>query len=173
MGVIASIANVVFLGGGTRIACPDSYFHFHNYEMNFQSAQSMDPDKLLDNSQSLDAYRLNTRSIFKARTQLTDADLDTLKFLDKPMIKDEAFAQRKGIVQQVAIPTSPQEPPSSTWTIRRMRLWLLRQPVDSIESLALALMLEPRVRESGLRHPVGRRPDNQAAQEPDKNVATA
>lgn len=107
MSAIASIANVVFLAGDTRIACPDSHFHFHNYEWNFSTPMAMDPDRLLDTTQQLASFASITKSIFKARTQMTDADFDALKFLDKPVVKDATFAQQKGIVQQVALPALP------------------------------------------------------------------
>ena len=67
----------------------------------------MTRDHLTDTSQLLDAARLAKKALFKARTQLTDADLQALKFLEEPIIKDAAFAKQKGIVHDITIPTFP------------------------------------------------------------------
>jgi ATP-dependent protease ClpP protease subunit len=107
MGQIASIANVAFLGGSRRIACPESYFHFHSFDMNFGGAHSMTRDHLTDSALQLDISRTNKKILFKARTTMTDADFEALKFLDEPMIKDASFAKDKGIVQEIAIPNLP------------------------------------------------------------------
>lgn len=107
MGQIASIANVPFLAGDHRIACPESYFHFHNFDWNFVGPHTMTRDHLTDTSQLIDVARLNKKALFKDRTNLTDADFEALKFLEEPMIKDAAFALEKGIVQEVRIPDLP------------------------------------------------------------------
>jgi hypothetical protein len=56
------------------------------------------------------------RSLFKQRTQLSDADLDSLKFLDHPVVKAASFAQQKGIIQHVGMPGFPQAHLSLMWT---------------------------------------------------------
>jgi ATP-dependent protease ClpP protease subunit len=107
MGQIASIANVVFLGGDYRIACPDSYFHFHDFDWNYPGAHTMTREHFADHSQLMDTARANKKALFKQRTKLTDADFESLKFLDEPVIKDAAFAKNKGVVQEIAVPTLP------------------------------------------------------------------
>jgi ATP-dependent Clp protease protease subunit len=107
MGQIASIANVVFIAGKYRIACPESYFHFHGFDWNFAGAHTMTKDNIDETTRILEIHRNHKKALFKARTTLTDADFEALKFLDEPMVKDASFALEKGIVQEIAIPNLP------------------------------------------------------------------
>jgi ATP-dependent protease ClpP protease subunit len=107
MGQIASIANVVFLGGSYRIACPESYFHFHDFDWPFATAHTMTRDNLADTAQLLEIAKRNKKAIFKSRTKLTDADFEALQFLDHPMIKDASFAKDKGIIHEISLPNLP------------------------------------------------------------------
>jgi ATP-dependent protease ClpP protease subunit len=107
MGQIASTANVVFLAGNYRIACPESYFHFHDFDWTFPAAHTMTRDNLADISQLLEIGRTNKKAVFKSRTQLTDADFEALQFLDHPMIKNATFAKDKGIIHEISLPNLP------------------------------------------------------------------
>ncbi|MGC2518295.1 MAG: ATP-dependent Clp protease proteolytic subunit [Burkholderiales bacterium] len=107
MGQIASIANVPFLAGSHRIACPHSYFHFHNFDWNYPSAHTLTRQQFTDHTQLIDIARVNKKALFKAHTKLTEADFETLKFLEEPLVKDAAFAKAKGIVQEIAFPVLP------------------------------------------------------------------
>jgi ATP-dependent protease ClpP protease subunit len=111
MGQIASIANVVFLAGEHRIACPQAYFHFHDFDWPFTAAHTMSRENLKDTSQLLEIARTNKKSLFKARTTLTDADFEALEFLEEPIIRDANFAQQKGIIQEICIPDLPDGTP--------------------------------------------------------------
>lgn len=111
MGQIASIANVIFLAGDHRIACPESYFHFHDFEWPFPSPHTMSHNHLTETSQLLEMGRINKKALFKSRTTLTDADFETLKFLEDPMVKDASFAKENGIVQEICLPDLPPDTP--------------------------------------------------------------
>jgi ATP-dependent protease ClpP protease subunit len=107
MGLVASIANVIFLGGDKRIAVPNSLFHFHNFEWNINSAQTWTREKFSDWTNILDSSRAQNVALLKSRTSLTDADFETLKLLDSPMVRDATFAKDKGIVQEIGFPDLP------------------------------------------------------------------
>jgi ATP-dependent protease ClpP protease subunit len=107
MGYVASIANVVFLGGSRRFALPESFFQFHGYEWGFDSAHVMGPHNFAFSTQALDAWKHNTKLLLKAHTKLTDADLQKLKLLEEPGVIDAATAKTHGIVQEVGIPPMP------------------------------------------------------------------
>jgi ATP-dependent protease ClpP protease subunit len=104
MGVIASIANVVFLGGSERFAVSESFFHFHNFDWNFPGAHTMTPDNFAYNTQQVDSFKTYYRALFKAHTKLTDAYLEALQFLEHPKVMDPATAQSKDVIQQIGLP---------------------------------------------------------------------
>jgi ATP-dependent protease ClpP protease subunit len=106
MGMVASIANAVFLGADKRIAAPNSYFHFHNFEWTVGS-QSYTREKFEDMTNILDMSRAQSLALFKRHTSLTDADFETLKLLDSPIVRDASFAKDKGIVQEIGFPNFP------------------------------------------------------------------
>jgi ATP-dependent protease ClpP protease subunit len=107
MGQIASIANVIFLGGGHRIACPDSYFYFHDVDWSFTSAHTMSRHHISETAKLLEIGKTNSKAILKSRTILTDADFKKLKLMDEPLIRDASFAKQKGIVQDICLPNLP------------------------------------------------------------------
>jgi ATP-dependent protease ClpP protease subunit len=107
MGQIASIANVPFLAGNHRIACPDAYFHFHDFDYGFVGAHTMSRDNIADTRLQLEIARTNKKSIFKDRTKLTDADFEALHFLEEPAVQDASFAKSKGIIHDISFPNLP------------------------------------------------------------------
>lgn len=104
-GVIASTANVVFLAGEHRVAYPDAFFHFHDFEWSFPGAHAMDQQNLAFSNDSLATHKLITKTLFKTRATMTDADFDALKFLEHSLIIEPSAAQAHGIVESVGIPT--------------------------------------------------------------------
>jgi ATP-dependent Clp protease protease subunit len=101
MGFIASIAILPFLAGETRLAVPNSSFHFHSFEWNYPGAHTLTRQQFADHTQILDAQRAHTTDILKSATHLTDADLEQLHLLAQPSIRDVAFAKARGIVHDV------------------------------------------------------------------------
>jgi ATP-dependent protease ClpP protease subunit len=104
IGIIASIATVPFLAGTDRIAYPHSRFHFHNFEWYDGAPHNLTRLEFEDHTQLIDTGRAGNLDLLKAHTALTDEDLQTLKLLDLPTVKDAVFAQEKGIVQSVQFP---------------------------------------------------------------------
>jgi ATP-dependent protease ClpP protease subunit len=107
MGLVASISNVVFLGGDKRMVAPNALFHFHNFEWNIGTAQTWTREKFSDWTNILDMSRAQNLALLKSLTTLTDADFETLKLLDSPMVRDATFAKDKGIVQEIGFPNLP------------------------------------------------------------------
>lgn len=107
MGHIASIANIPFLAGDERIACPHTYFHFHTFDWSTTASHAMTRQQYIHYRQKLDIAHDNKAVILKARTKLTDADVETLDFLTEPVIHDASYALEKGIVHEVKIPEMP------------------------------------------------------------------
>jgi ATP-dependent protease ClpP protease subunit len=106
MGMVASVANVIFMAGARRIATPHSFFHFHNFEWALP-AQNFTREKFDDVTRILDMSRTLNLDLLKERTALTDADFDSLKLLDSPVVRDASFAKEKGIVQEIGFPDIP------------------------------------------------------------------
>jgi ATP-dependent protease ClpP protease subunit len=111
MGQIASAGNILYLAGDERWACEHSYFHFHNLSVVYDKPQSVHRIQMLDHAQILDMERHLYKSIFKERTALSDEDFDALKFLEDPLVKDVSFAQEKGIIQKIGMPSLPEGAP--------------------------------------------------------------
>jgi ATP-dependent Clp protease, protease subunit len=107
MGQIASAGNIPFLAGDERWSCPQSYFHFHNLSWTYTAPQMVQRMQLADHAQILDIERSLYKEIFKARTTLTDDDFESLHFIEQPMVKGTGFAQEKGIIHHIGIPTLP------------------------------------------------------------------
>lgn len=111
MGQIASAGNIPFLAADERWACENSYFHFHNLSFYYDKPQNLHRIQMQDHVQIVDKERELYLNIFKQRTKLTNADLESLKFLEQPMVKDTGFALEKGIIQKIGMPDLPKGTP--------------------------------------------------------------
>jgi ATP-dependent Clp protease, protease subunit len=100
-GLIASIAIMPFMAGKRRIAVPHSLFHFHDYEWNYPAAHNLTRLEYQDHTQLLNCSRETTFNVLKENSSLMDSDLQEMKLLDIPIIKNAAFAKEKGIVHEV------------------------------------------------------------------------
>jgi ATP-dependent protease ClpP protease subunit len=104
MGQIASAGNILFLAGEERFACDHSYFHFHNLNWFYDKPQTLHRIQMQDHTQIIDIERQLYLEIVKERTKLSQAEIETIKFLDQPMVKDTSFALEKGIIQKIGMP---------------------------------------------------------------------
>ena len=107
MGHIASIANIPFLAGDERIACPNTYFHFHTFDWSITESHTMTRQQYIHYRQKLDIAHDNKMVILKDRTKLTDADVKALDFLAEPVIHDAGFALENGIIHEIKMPDIP------------------------------------------------------------------
>lgn len=111
MGQIASAGILPFLAGGECWACKHSYFHFHNLSWTYNPAQTIHRIQMADHVNIIDKERELYRAILKENTDLTDADFETLKLLDQPLVWDASFAEEKGIIQKIGCPELPKGTP--------------------------------------------------------------
>jgi ATP-dependent protease ClpP protease subunit len=107
MGQIASAGNILFLAGEERYCCEHSYFHFHNINWFYDKPQTIHRIQMQDHVQIVDMERELYLRIFKERTKFSDTEIEAIKFLDHPMVKDASFALQHGIIQKVGMPKLP------------------------------------------------------------------
>ncbi len=107
MGQIASAGNILFLAGEERYACEHSYFHFHNLNWFYDKPQTLHRIQMQDHTQIIDMERDLYLRIFKERTKLSDSEIEAIKFLDHPLVKDTSFALNNGIIQKIGMPPLP------------------------------------------------------------------
>lgn len=114
IGSIESIANVVFLAGTKRFACPVSRFFNHDLTWAFVQETAARPI-IKERSMSLDADAKQFVEVVTSRTTLTQKQLRTMKFLKKPLTIEPPQAQAYGIIHTispVAIPAG-----AVTWNV--------------------------------------------------------
>jgi len=111
MGQIASAGILPFLGAGERWASNHSYFHFHNLSWTYNPAQVVHRIQMADHVNIIDKERALYRAILHENSALTDADFETLKLLDQPLVWDASTAKDKGIIQEIGCPDIPQGTP--------------------------------------------------------------
>ena len=92
-GLVASIAIMPFMAGRHRIAFPHSIFHFHSTAWSISAAQVMTRSQFTDVTQLMDTTRDRIIEVLKSDASFTDADLDEIKQLNEPVVKDAAFAK--------------------------------------------------------------------------------
>jgi len=108
-GLVASIAILPFMAGSNRIAFPHSTFHFHSTAWSINAAQVMTRSQFTDVTQLMDTTRDRIIEVLKSDASLTDSDLDEIKQLNEPVVKDAAFAKQKGLVTEVKYVPFPQD----------------------------------------------------------------
>jgi len=105
MGVIDSIANIVFAAGATRFAAPHSRFLFHGVVMNISQAVEVTYPKLSELKNTLESDQMKMVEILKERTNLLEKEI--LHFFNEGAAKNAEFARVKGIVHDVLLPEIP------------------------------------------------------------------
>jgi ATP-dependent protease ClpP protease subunit len=105
-GCIDSIANVIFLAGSKRLACPISTFLFHGIYWDFSDAVELWRPQLMEITTSLQAAENKMRDIIVHRSNLSKEDVDA--FFAEGATKDAAFALSKGIISAIDDVNIPQ-----------------------------------------------------------------
>jgi ATP-dependent protease ClpP protease subunit len=77
VGIISSAANVVFVGGDTRVASPDASFNFHAPTITLDG--DFDVTALRQNANDLETGEERTRLVLVDRTDMTSSRIDALK----------------------------------------------------------------------------------------------
>lgn len=101
LGIVGSIANIVFLAGETRIAVPDAVFLFHGFSWTYDPAQTVPEPEMREHLMILASVATRMTALMQARTGLSAADFATHRFLETPSIHPASFALEKGIVHRV------------------------------------------------------------------------
>jgi len=98
-GCIDSIANVIFLAGSKRLACPISTFLFHGIYWDFSDAVELWRPQLMEITTSLQAAENKMRDIIVHRSNLSKEEVDA--FFAEGATKDATFALSKGIINAI------------------------------------------------------------------------
>ena len=101
VGVVESIALVVFMAGEHRFCCSDSTFLFHDFAWGLAGVTNLNRLQLLETYNALEAYRIRSQEMLKTRASFTDEDFKTLQLYEKASIYGADFAKEKGIVQEI------------------------------------------------------------------------
>lgn len=107
MGIIDSIATIIFLAGEERYAVSHSSFLFHGVEMPFAQGASLSYSKLVENSSQLKQDENKIANIYQERSKLTRAEIQDL--FRQGESKEPLFAQEKGIIQEIKAAIVPKE----------------------------------------------------------------
>jgi ATP-dependent protease ClpP protease subunit len=99
VGNVDSIGNAVFLAGAERYACPHSTFMFHGVGLDLQGAMRLEEKNMRESLNGILADQKRIGSIIKDRTNLPEADIDTL--FREAQTKDATFAAGCGIVHKI------------------------------------------------------------------------
>ena len=77
VGMVSSAANVVFVGGDTRVASPDASFNFHAPTVTLDG--DFDVRALRQNADDLETGEQRTRLVLAERTAMSGSRIDALK----------------------------------------------------------------------------------------------
>ncbi|HND48478.1 MAG TPA: ATP-dependent Clp protease proteolytic subunit [Anaerolineales bacterium] len=107
MGVIDSIATVIFLAGEERFTSPHSSFLFHGVEWTFAQQTSLSTSKLAEHSSQLKQDERKIANVYLERTALTDTEITEL--FKQGESKDPTFALEKKFIQEIKNPAVPKD----------------------------------------------------------------
>jgi ATP-dependent protease ClpP protease subunit len=97
IGMIQSIANIVFLAGKKRTASKHSSFLLHNFTWTFAQETLTEP-QVHERAIGLESAREDFITIFEENTKLTSKDFETEKFFHAPRILRPDAAIKAGII---------------------------------------------------------------------------
>jgi ATP-dependent protease ClpP protease subunit len=114
IGTVESIANVLFLAGEKRYACPTSSFMFHGVGFNVSARTRFEMKSLRERIDSVEADQRKIADVLADRTNLSPEAIEEL-FLEA-VTRDPQYAVDHGIVDGVR----PVEIPSGA-RVRQLR----------------------------------------------------
>jgi len=118
VGSVNSIANVIFLAGEERYACPGTTFMFHGVGFDGGGKMRLEERDLLDRLESVRADQSRIAGIIKAHTQFPD-DGEVEKLFLNAATKDTDFAQSNGIIHGVRDAKVPEGAPVAQLVFQR------------------------------------------------------
>jgi ATP-dependent Clp protease protease subunit len=103
---VDSIALAIYLAGSRRLANPDATFLLHDFYFP-QPVPISNRHQASDLSVSFTAFRQKMTDILKVRTNMSDEQLKSLKFLDEPVVKTALAAKEIGITHEIGLAVAP------------------------------------------------------------------
>lgn len=100
IGAIESIANVVFLAGSVRYACPTSRFFNHDLTWTY-GTETLTRLVMAERQLSLDHDAAQFIDLMAIHTNLTRTQLKSMKFLKKPIIIVPTRAKEIGLINDI------------------------------------------------------------------------
>jgi ATP-dependent protease ClpP protease subunit len=110
VGPVSSMAVPVFLSvdSAHRIASRNARFFFHDYTWNLvQQNGPVTREMLKGPAMFLEDAAAWTKEVLRANTHLTDADFESMKLFEHPILMDATRAVQVGIASSVAEPAIP------------------------------------------------------------------
>ncbi len=115
IGTVESIANVLFLAGKHRYACPTSSFMFHGVGFNVGERTRFEMKHLRERINSVDSDQRKIASILADRTSIPPVEIE--KLFVEAVTREPEYAQKVGIIDAIR----PVEIPASA-SIRHLKL---------------------------------------------------
>lgn len=115
IGTVESIANVLFLAGSHRFACPTSSFMYHGVGFNVGERTRFEMKHLRERMGSVESDQRKIASILAEQTSIPAAEIDRL-FIEA-VTRDPPYAQEFGIIEAIR----PVEIPAGA-SIRQLKL---------------------------------------------------
>jgi len=110
VGMVSSAANVVFVGGDTRVASPDASFNFHAPTVTLDG--DFDVRALRQNAEDLETGEQPTRLVLAERTGMSGSRIDALKMNSETL--DAGQAAELGLISTTATFRVPEGVPVVT-----------------------------------------------------------
>jgi ATP-dependent Clp protease, protease subunit len=105
IGNVDSIANVIFLSGSSRLACPASTFMFHGVGFDTVAQERLEEKSLLEKLDTLNADHKRIAKIIAAATG--NNELFVLDLFKQQNTRGVEWAKEKGFIQEIADFTLP------------------------------------------------------------------
>ena len=107
IGVIDSIANVVFLSAEERYCNPNSSFLFHGVGFDIMRPQRLEEKELREKLAIIERDQKSIAGIISERTKLKDSEIMEMFFRAKTKTAEEA--REAGIVKEVRLANIPEK----------------------------------------------------------------
>ena len=101
IGVVNSVAIIVFLAGDKRFANDNTIFYMHDETWTTLGAREYTSSKLKEYTYLLESSRLRAKSILKLRTKLDQSFLESPDFFKEPISYQPSAAKSAGIIHEI------------------------------------------------------------------------
>jgi ATP-dependent protease ClpP protease subunit len=101
IGIVNSVAIIVFLAGDKRFANDNTIFYMHDETWTTLGAREYTSSKLKEYTYLLESSRLRAKSILKLRTKLDESVLESPDFFKEPIPYQPGAAKSAGIIHEI------------------------------------------------------------------------